>query len=117
MVTKAKKPARSKKVKAEANGSVAPDSGWSPALDKDQQQQFIEGAEPQEPIAEIDEAARTFLAAKKKLKTAKEDFETADADLLSKMRANNQTRYEHGSGYTVVRSHDETVKMKKRKVT
>lgn len=112
MVAKTKKAPKEKKAKKgpSANGEKPPVTER-----EDLHQAFIPGAEPQEPIAEIDEAARFYMSAKKRAKEAKDERDECESALLAAMHDNDQTRYETGSGYVVTRDHNEKVKVKKKK--
>lgn len=79
------------------------------------QQEFIPGCEPQEPIQELDDAARIYLDAMQDRKALTEDEDAAKDSLLLKMKEHGLHRYEGGNGYVVTITDSSKLKVKKKK--
>lgn len=111
--TKAKKSTkpRSKKSKAEANGSAEK----PPVTErKHLHQQSLPTIEPQEPIPELDDAARIYFEAMHDRKTAGESEDEAKQSLIMKMKEHGQKRYESANGFVVTITDKANVKCKKK---
>lgn len=78
-------------------------------------QEFIPGCEPQEPIPEIDEAAREWFEAKDSKKMASEDEADAFDRLARRLQDNGLSRYEMGDGTVIDLGTKTTLKAKKKK--